>query len=150
MKRSLIVVLACLCCLAATKSGQTQNAEPRGPIRLEGARPTHGPVSIYTLRFLQIAETKPIEHLWILQKQDTVTRNGPIEPNETAFRSLNSPVLRDFVSHLPEGARIVYSSVTLPRPGPTNKVDGGSEPDLQGFVTFCRSRKVDFWFGVLF
>jgi len=150
MKHLLIMALICTCCLAATKSGQTQNAEPRGLIRLEESRPTRGPLSVYTLRFLQIAETKPVEFIWILQKQDTVSFNGAIEPNETAFRSLDSPVLRDFVSHLPEGTRIVHSPVTLPGPDPTHKVGSNSEPGLQGFEKFCRSKKIDFWLGVSF
>lgn len=150
MKRLLIVVLICTCCLAVTRSGQTQNAEPRGPIRLEEARPIQGPASVYTLRFLQVADTKPAEYIWILQEQNGIASNARIEPNETAFRSLNSPVLRDFVSHLPEGSRIIHSPVMLPGPDPTMKVGSVSEPGLQDFIKFCRSKKVDFWFGVSF
>ena len=76
--------------------------------------------------------------------------NGPIEPNETAFRSLNSPTLRDFVSHLPKGSRILHSPVMLPGPDPTMKVGSASEPGLQDFIKFCRSKKVDFMFGISF
>ncbi len=150
MKRLLILVLTCLCCLAATKSGQTQNAKPRGPIRLEEARPTKGPLSVYTLRFLQIGDAEPVEYIWILQKQGAAGLDGPIEPNETAFRSLNSPVLRSFVSHLPEGARIVHSPMMLPGSDPTMKAGSASEPGLQDFIKFCRSKQVDFWLGVSF
>ena len=150
MKRLLIVVLTCLCCLAATQSGQTQSAQPRGLIRLEESRPTKGPLSVYTLRVLQVGETKPAEYIWILQKQSVAGLNGPIEPNENAFRSLNSPTLRSFIAYLPEGARIVHSPMMLPGPDLTMKVDSASEPGLQDFVKFCRSQKVDFLFGVSF
>ena len=145
-----VVVLIGTCCLAATKSGQTQNDQPRGPIRLGGSRPTRGPVSVYTLRFLQVGDTKPVQYIWILQKQAPAGLDGPIEPNETAFRSLNSPLLREFVSHLPEDARIMHSPMMLPGPDPTMKVGSASEPGLQDFIKFCRNKKVEFVFGTSF
>ena len=150
MKRLLILGLICAGCVVATKSGQTQNVQPRGPIILEEARPTHGPVAIYTLRFLQVGDTRPAEYIWILQKQAAIGVDGPIEPNETAFRSLNSPTLRDYVSHLPESSRILHSPMMLPGPDPTMKVGSASEPGLQDFIKFCRSKKVEFVFGTSF
>lgn len=151
MKRLLIMVLICTCCMAAIKAGLTQNAAPQGPIRLEDARPTSGPLGpIYNLRFLQVSGTKPTEYVWFLQKQDTVPLNGPIEPNETAFRSLDSPILRDYVAHLRQGTRIVHSPLMLPGPDPTQKAGSDSEPGLQDFVKFCHSKKIDFLFGVSF
>lgn len=150
MKPLLIGMLMCICCLAATRSGQTQNAVPRGPIRLEEARTTKGPVLAYTLRFLQVADTKPVEYIWILQRQTADQSGGQIEPNEMAFRSLTSPVLRDYVSHLPEGSHITHSPWMLTGPDPTMKVGSASEPSLQDFIQFCRSKKVDFWFGISF
>lgn len=150
MKCLLVTLMICVCCLATTRSGQSQNAQPIGPIRLDGPGLTRQAPGVYTLRFLQIAETKPVEHIWILQKQNTVPLNGPIEPNETAFRSLNSPILRDFVSHLPEGTRIVHSFMMLPGPDPTMKVGSASEPGLQEFANFCRSKKIEFGFGTSF
>lgn len=149
MKRLWIVILICTCCLATTRSGQTQNAQPQGPVILEDARPTHQAL-VYTLRFLRVSGANSPEYVWFLQKQATVPLDGPIEPNETAFRSLNSLVLRDYVSHLPEGTHINHSPMMLPGPDPTIKVGGDSEPGLQDFVKFCRSKKIDFRFGVSF
>jgi len=150
MKRLLIVGLICVCCFVAIVSGRTQNTPPKGPIRLEEGKPTTGPFGpVYTLRFLKISDTRPTEYVWLLQKQTTPSE-GAIEPNETVFRSLDSPILREFVSHLPMGARITHSPIMLPGPDPTMKVGSDSEPGLQDFVSFCRSKKIDFAYGIAF
>lgn len=150
MKRIFLILPLCFCCLAATKRGPAQNAPPRGPIRLERGRSTaeaRGPV--YTLRFLQVSGPKPTEYVWLLQRE-TDPSAGSIEPNETVFRSLNSPVLREFVSRLPSGTSILHSPRMLPGPDPTMKVGSDSEPGLQDFIQFCRRKGVGFNFGIAF
>jgi hypothetical protein len=150
MKRLLTVVLISACCFGAIQTGQTQNMALRGPIRLEEAKPTFGPLGpVYTLRFLQVSDTKPTEYVWLLQKMTTPS-DGDIEPEETVFRSLKSPTLHEFVSHLPQGARIAHLPIMLPGPHPTIEDRIDAEPGLQDFIKFCRSSKVDFEFGIAF
>lgn len=140
MKRLWILALVCACCLAAVKSGQTQMAQPVGPVNIGGSVATQAALGpSYRLRCLQVSGTKPAEEVWFLQKLGPYL-GAPIEPNEMAFRSLDSPVLRDFASHLPAGARISY----LPRMGDDD------DPSLQDFAKFCRSKKVDFSLGTSF
>ena len=149
MKRVLLISLICVGCFIATKSGQAQNASQRGPIRLEESRPSSGPLGpVYTLRFLKVSDAKPTEHVWLLQKMTTPSE-GAIEPSETVFRSLKSPVLLNFISHLPLGTRIAHLPTTLPSRAPKTMV-GSDEPGLLDFVQLCRSMKIDFVFGVVF
>jgi hypothetical protein len=150
MKRLLTAALISACCFGTIQTGQTQDTVLRGPIRLEEAKPTSGPLRpVYTLRFLQVSDTKPTEYVWLLQKT-TAPSEGAIEPNETVFRSLNSPILHEFVTHLTPGSRIMHSPIMLPGPDPTQKVGSDSEPGLQDFIKFCRSSKIDFEFGIAF
>ena len=150
MKRLLTVALISACCFGAIQNGQTQDTVLRGPIRLDGEGVRKGPIGpVYTLRFLEVSGTKPTEYVWLLQKMTTPSE-GAIEPNETVFRSLDSPILHEFVAHLPKGARIMHSAIMLPGPDPTQKVGSDSEQGLQDFIKFCRSSKIDFEFGIAF
>lgn len=149
MKSILITMLVSISCLAATKAGQTQDPQPHGPISLEVGR-SEPARSTYTLRLLQVNGTKPTQYVWFLQKQVAVPWDEPIEPNETCFRSLYSVALRDYVSHMPAGTHIIHSPIMHPSPNPAIKVNNDFEPGIQDFVSFCRSKNIDFKFGTSF
>ena len=154
MRQLLILVLACTCCLVAT-GAQAQDTKPQSATRPTG-RVTLEVVSfgrqgpLYTLRPLQVADVKPARYVWLLQEQDAVRPGGRIEAHEATFLSLRSPALREYVSHLPAGARIVEPGAVLPGPAPAGTSGVTSREDLRVFAEFCRNKRVGFVFGVLF
>ena len=134
-------------CQAEPSHEKSHSASLHGAVRLDGP-PLHRPISpFYTLRYVQVGGTKPTQYFWFLEQSPAAGQEERIEPNDTVFAFLDAPVLRDFVSRLPPGTRILHSWINLTGPDPTMKVGSENEPGLQDFIKFCRSHKIDFVTG---
>ncbi len=148
--RQLLLLTLCAICVTSASSGEAQKAVPPGPINLEGPGPAQartGP--IYMLSLVKVADAKPIEYIWLLQKE-IVQPNQPVEVQETAYKSLSAPSLRNFVSQLPKGADILCTTEYLPGPDPTMRIGISSYPSFNDFADFCRSKGIRFGFGIPF
>ena len=134
------------------RKGQAQTVPPpAGLIGLDGqpasSRMRRGPV--YLLSLVQIADAKPAESVWTLQKE-IVQPGQPVEVQKTANTSLNAPSLRGFVSHLPKGANIFCTNRCLPKPDPAAWVSINAAVGLRNFAVFCHSKGIQFEFGIPF
>ncbi len=161
---AMLLALICIACLGAPGSrearaassarkavpGLSQNAVPCGPINLDPATvSTKRLGAIYTLSLVKIADAKPIQYVWLLKK--FADQKGiSVEDDETAYTSLNAPLLRDCVSHLPAGSRICCTTAYLPGSDPAVRAGIDSYPGFQDFVALCRRKNVEFVHGVPF
>lgn len=148
--RRVMLPLIGIICLVTPGSGEAQKAVQTGPVTLERSEATQryaGPV--YTLSFVEIADAKPVECIWFLQKE-VVQEGEPVEVHESAFRSLAAPSLRGQISHLPIGSRICCTNRYLPGFDPATRVSINQAAGLQDFVAFCRRKNIEFVFGIPF
>lgn len=148
-KQGILVIIGAAC-IAVAGNGEVQKSVPIGPIRLEQSEATRKRVGpVYTLSLVEIADARPVESVWLLQKV-VVQEGEPVEVHETAFRSLAALSLRDQISHLPTGARICCTNRYLPGPDPATRVSINEAVGLQDFAAFCRSKNIEFIFGIPF
>ena len=148
-RRKAMLLLLFLGCFTAAGSGQAQETNQVGPIRLDGPPASRqnrtGP--IYLLSLVQVVDAKPAESVWLLQKE-IVQPDQPVEVQETAYKSLNAASLRDFLSRLPKGANIVCTSSDIPGSSPAISISSG--PSFSDFTAFCRSKGIQLEFGIPF
>lgn len=120
------------------------------------ASPTPGRLSVkspvfYSLEQLEVADTKPTQHVWVL-----MNRTGRIVlfGSAAVFPSLASPALRAWVDQQPAGTTITTVQ-SLPQPFVLVKIKPGTMPggegspapkptELSDFDQFCRSKGVHF------
>ncbi len=126
--RRAILLLVSTGCLVVAGSGHAQEAKSQGPVRLE----SNGP--LYTLKLLEIADAKPAEDVWILQRGN----------QETAYKSLSAVSLRRLVAQLPEGAVVYCATAYLPGTGSATRISISKYPSFNDFAAFCRDKGVDF------
>lgn len=132
MKNLLVVSLVILLCVSAyvgVPAGRSQAQAPHQP-------DDH---LTYTLQLVTVVDA-PAEHMWMVQ----APYNQAVNLEGRAFRSLASPILRQWVSHLPEGAIISYTPSSLPL---IAKAFGDPEAGVSGFARFCRSKHIQFGFN---
>lgn len=103
------------------------------------AASAHAVVYEYTLKPVTVAETIPAERIWMLTSDHPQQRSA----DEEAWKSLDSPALRLWVSGLPPGSIIRYTASSLPILGKMRDPDEG----VYGFAKFCRGRGLQFGFN---
>jgi hypothetical protein len=155
MRWLLVLLLIGTGCSAGAYTGQasspqTQSAvTPTGPHKLEIVSSGTLP-AIYTLRLLDIADSKPISRNWLLQKQASNNASDPSEASQIIVTSLSSPALRAYLTRLPPGTIIIEPGIQSSNLSDARETSGAFTKNLQAFSRLCRSKRIRFEQGILF
>jgi hypothetical protein len=132
MRNLVTVTLVLLCCAFAVVGLSAGRSHAQTPH--QSAAPL-----TYTLKMVGVRDT-PQENVWMIEAPDKAS----MRLDGSAFRSLDSPILRDWVSDLPRGTIIQYWPSSLPIIGhhgnPIHDFEGG----IPDFTKFCRDNGVEF------
>jgi len=131
MKKYGLALLACVIVIVVMAAGRL-GAQV-------GAAP---PPEHYSLRYMNLADTKPQERVWYL----TQIMHGQEYTSNQCYRTLKSPTLRQFVSVLPPKTIITSSGSKqeIIQPLKTPPTATGASNDMSEFAGFCRSKDIDF------
>ena len=132
MMRKVLIAACCFLTFILVPTGHSQAKSPQ----------TADMVLIYTLQLVKVADTKPLESVWMIQS----LQNAGMKLDGIAFKSLAAPELREWISHLPAQTAILYTESSLPSLGHNHWGDR-AEVDIPDFVRFCRSKHLQFGFN---
>jgi hypothetical protein len=123
-----LALLVCVVVMAAGRLGAQMGAAP--------------PPQLYSLRYMNVADTKPQERVWFLMQIMDGQEYRAVE----CYRTLKSPALRRRVSTLPPKTIITLSgsSQEIIRPLKTPPAVTARPDDMSEFAGFCRSKDIDF------
>jgi len=145
MKAILATLFVCLFCIVNCVAV----VQASGQAKPLSHKPVPQRAVIYRLTEIHVADITPTRYVWVVYDE----RGSILPEGEGAvYESLNSPTLRQWVSHLPAGSKITTAvglnlnnpSLSAPKRPITNDPDEWGVPGLKEFARFCRGKGVGF------